>query len=481
MTNATTARTGLALHWKVLIGLALGVVVGLVMNVAWTQATWQSLGVNDAKAFLSGAASAEPGANDGASFVAHASVFVSQAGKFVGDLFLRLLRLIAVPVVLFSLVAAVAGVGDFRRLGRLGGLTVGVFAVTAVLAVMIGMVLTSVVRPGKFVDAQTRDKIVAQFADAANQRVASAEKFGNDNSIWTQVVDAFAANPFAAMSSGNMLQVVTTAILLGVGLTLVGDARRRQAVEMFETLAEACLRVVGLVMKLAPYAVFCLTAAILANLGWSILAAVAVFVVTTIAGLALILFVQYPALMYAFTTRENRMTFGRFFKAMAPAKLLAFSSSSSAATLPVTMECTRNLGVSERVTGFVCPLGTTINMDGTAFYQVMCVTFLAQLFGVELSLAQHATIGFMAILVAIGSPGLPGASIVLMVFVLDAVKVPTQGLAIIIAVDRVLDMCRTVVNVAGDAAASVIVASKEGELATEAAMQSQTQAAADSR
>lgn len=466
MTTTQQSRKRLALHWKVLIGLVLGIVVGLIVNSAWTDATWQSMGVNDAKALLAGKASATAGANDGATWVAHASAFVSQAGKFVGDLFLRLLRLIAVPVVLFSLIAAVAGVGDFRKLGRLGGLTVSIFAVTAVIAVLIGFAISLTTRPGSHVDAATRDKIVADYADAASKRVGDASKFGSENSIWSQIVDAFAANPFAALSTGNMLQVVTASLLLGIGLTLVADSKRKQVVELFETLAEACLRVVGLIMQLAPYAVFCLTAAILANLGWKILASVAVFVIATIGGLAIILFVQYPALMYAFTTRQNRMTFSRFFRAMAPAKLLAFSSSSSAATLPVTMECTRRLGVSERVTGFVCPLGTTINMDGTAFYQVMCVLFLAQLFGVDLTLADHVTIGFMAILVAIGSPGLPGASIVLMVFILDAVKIPAAGIGIIIAVDRILDMCRTVVNVAGDAAASVIVASREGELAT---------------
>jgi proton glutamate symport protein len=171
--------------------------------------------------------------------------------------------------------------------------------------------------------------------------------------------------------------------------------------------------------------------------------------------------------MYAMT--GGAMKPGTFFRAMAPAKLLAFSSSSSAATLPVTMECTRRLGVSDQVTGFVLPLGTTINMDGTALYQVMCVTFLAQMFGVDLSLTDQITVAFMAILVAIGSPGLPGASLVLMVFILEAVKVPVEGMAIILAVDRILDMCRTVVNVAGDATAAVIVAKSEGQLQKDAA------------
>jgi len=390
--------------------------------------------------------------------------------KFIGDLFVRLLKLIAVPVVLFSLVAAVAGVGDFRRLGRLGAKTIGIFALTAVLAVTLALVITNVVRPGRFVSEATREQLLTQGAAGAESRVASAAKFGSESTVWTQLLNAVAINPFAALASGDMLQVVTLAILLGIGLTLLTDKQRTTAHEMFDILAQACLKVVGIVMKLAPLAVFCLTAALIAQLGWSVIATLSVFVVSTALGLALILFVQYPVVMYLFT--GGRMKPARFFKAMAPAKLLAFSSSSSSATLPVTMQCTRTLGVSERVTGFVLPLGTTINMDGTALYQVMCVTFLAQLFAIDLTIAEQIKVAGMAILVAIGSPGLPGSSLVLMVFILQSVGVPPQGMAIIIAVDRILDMCRTVVNVAGDAAAAVVVAQSEGELAPAPALAS---------
>jgi Na+/H+-dicarboxylate symporter len=446
----------IAAHWWILLALVLGVAAGAGLNAWWN---WSSLGVVDSGAWLAGKAS---DANANARAGAAMAKFAVELNKFVGDLFVRLLRLIAVPVVLFSLVAAVAGVGDFRRLGRLGGKTVGVFALTAVGAVAIALVITNVVKPGTFVGAETREQLLAQQAAAASARIKTAGSFASENTIWSQVLDAFASNPFAALSSGNMLQVVTMSLLLGIGLTLLSDDQRKRAHELFDILALACLRVVGLVMKLAPFAVFCLTMAMVAQLGWSVVAALSVFVAATVGGLAMILFVQYPSLMWLMT--RGAMPPGRFFRAMMPAKLLAFSSSSSAATLPVTMECTRRLGVSDQVTGLVLPLGTTINMDGTALYQVMCVTFLAQLFGVDLSIADQITVALMAILVAIGSPGLPGASLVLMVFILEAVNVPAEGMAIIIAVDRILDMCRTVVNVAGDATAAVIVAKSEGEL-----------------
>ncbi|MFO0856459.1 MAG: dicarboxylate/amino acid:cation symporter [Phycisphaerales bacterium] len=455
-THSERKPAKIAPHWWIVFALIAGVLVGVGLSSMWS---WQSVGVGDSAAFLA----AKPSdANSSASAFAHVARFTIDFNKFIGDLFVRLLRLIAVPVVLFSLVAAVAGVGDFRKLGRLGGKTLGIFALTAVAAVCIALVITNVVRPGRFVSTETKEQLLAQQATAAAARVQTADKFGAENTIWSQILDAFPANPFAALSTGNMLQVVTLSLLLGIGLTLLHDDQRRKAHEMFEILAAACLKVVGLVMKLAPIAVFCLTASMVAQLGWSVVAALSVFVAATAGGLAIILFVQYPAIMFAFTRGAMKPT--TFFRAMAPAKLLAFSSSSSAATLPVTMECTRRLGVSEQVTGFVLPLGTTINMDGTALYQVMCVTFLAQLFGVDLTLADQVTVAFMAILVAIGSPGLPGASLVLMVFILEAVNVPAQGMAIILAVDRILDMCRTVVNVAGDAAAAVVVAHSEGEL-----------------
>ena len=449
----------LAFHWWILISLVAGVIVGLAINHWWTAESWRALGVADAPAYLAHAPDQTP--NEGAGAVASVIRFAGELAKFVGDLFLRLLRLMAVPVVLFSLIAAVAGVGEPKQLGRLGSKTLLVFALTAVIAVVIALAITNVTRPGTHVSDATRIELLDLKATEATARAKTFGDFAATNTVWTQLLAAVPTNPFKAMADGEMLQVVTFSILIGAGLLMVVPARRDPALRVVEALAEACLRVVGFIMMLAPIAVFCITVLLLSRLGLSVLGALSVFVASTLAGLAIILFVQYPALMIAMTHGPWKMTYARFFRAMAPAQLLAFSSSSSAATMPVTMECCNRLGVPRRVSGLVVPLGTTINMDGTALYQVMCVTFLAQLYGIPLSLMDQLTIGFMAIIVAIGSPGLPGASLVLMVFILEAFSIPIEGLAIIIAVDRLLDMARTVINVSGDAAAAVIVAGSD--------------------
>jgi Na+/H+-dicarboxylate symporter len=451
----------LAMHWWILMALLAGAALGLTLNQVWTPASWKALGVTDPASFLAGKTAPDASGSTEATepgMLAHAARFAIDLAKFVGDLFLRLLRMLAVPVVLFSLIAAVAGVGEPRELGTLGGRTLLVFALTAVIAVIIALAITNITTPGAHVSDETRVKLQSERMADATARAGTYAEFAQNNTIWSQLLNAFPANPFKAMAEGEMLQVVTFSTFLGAGLLLVPTARRAPALGVVEALADACLRGVGLIMKLAPIAVFCITATLLARLGLSVLAALSVFVASTLVGLAIILFVQYPALIRLLTHGPRRMTYARFFKGMAPAQLLAFSSSSSAATMPVTMECCDRLGVPRRVSGLVVPLGTTINMDGTALYQVMCVTFLAQLYDIPLTLIDQISIAFMAILVAIGSPGLPGASLVLMVFILSAFKIPIEGLAIIIAVDRLLDMARTVINVSGDAAAAVIVA-----------------------
>lgn len=470
MPPTTAPRLRLALHWWILIALALGVVAGLAVNLFWTAEVWKSLGVHDPKAFLAHTAS---DANISHSFAADAARFVNELGKFIGDLFIRLLRLVAVPVVLFSLLAAVGGVGSARELGRLGARTLGIFALTAVLAVLIAFGVALSVQPGRFVTPEARDRLVQVQSAAADARIQTADDFAKANTLWSQVLDVFPANPFNALATGNVMQVVMMAVLFGVGLTLIESEKRRLAVSWCEAFGEAGLKVVGLVLLAAPLAVFCMTAAMVGSLGWSVLTAAGAFMLAVVGGLALICYGVYP-LAIRFLTPDRgpglsgmpgapRITVRQFLRALAPAQVLAFSSSSSAATMPVTMQCCDALRLPRRVTNFVVPLGTTVNMDGTALYQVMCVTFLAQLFGVDLSLANHFTIGAMAILVAIGSPGLPGASLVLMVFILEAVNIPAHGIAIILAVDRLLDMARTVVNVTGDAAACVVVARGERE------------------
>jgi proton glutamate symport protein len=451
---------GKPMHWWVLGALVLGVALGVLLHMGLDAAAWNSMGVADSSAFLKRTASE---ANANAGFAANSTRFALESAKFVGDLFLRLLRMLAVPIVLFSIIAAVAGVGDPKTLGRMGARTLGVFSLTACCAVVLAGAMTLLVKPGTFLDASVRDKIAADFAGEAAKRITTNKEFASSNTIWSQLLDAFPANPFKALADGNMLQVVVFSVLVGLGVLFAQHHAKDKVTHFFEALADACLRLVGLVMKLAPLAVFCLTALLVSQLGLSVLKALSVFVLVVLAGLAIINFLQYPLVIKLLGQRGRTISIREYFKAMTPAQLLAFSSSSSAATMPVTMECCDAMRVPRKVSGFVVPLGTTINMDGTAFYQVMCVTFLAQAFGIALSASDLVGISLMAIIVAIGSPGLPGASLVLMVFILDAFKIPASGLALIIAVDRVLDMARTVVNVSGDAAASVVVASWERE------------------
>jgi len=455
----------LALHWKVLIALAFGIICGVLINKFWTVDSWSRVGVDDAAAYL--AFRAAP-FDEPLGFQAPVLRFVIMANKFFGDLFLQSLKFIAVPIVLFSLISAIASVGDLRKIGRLGIKTLACFLFTLVIAVAIAVIIGKVVAPGTFVDEETRNAIVAQYGDAATSRVADAQKLtsqGGMSYMFSYLLGIVPTNPFAAIANAQMMQVVATALLLGIGLTMIPRETAEPVIRFCVGIAEAIMALVRIIMALAPLAVFCLTVQFVATVGVSALASVLVFCLCVIGGLAIVLFIEYPLLMLAVTPAGNKLGYRRFFRGLAPAMTLAFSSSSSSATLPVTIQCARDgLGVPEDIVNFVCPLGTTLNMDGTALYQVISVLFLAQLYGVDLSLAQHITVGIMAAVVAVGTPGLPGASIVMMAIVLESVGVPTQGVAIILAVDRVLDMCRTIVNVSGDAVACVVVAGTEGRL-----------------
>ncbi|MFO0860602.1 MAG: dicarboxylate/amino acid:cation symporter [Phycisphaerales bacterium] len=454
----TDSRPGLALHWKVLIALAMGVLLGAAIHEFWTASTWSRFGVGNSADFR--AFRPNP-ANDAAGAAAVVIRFAADLNDFVGRLFLQALRFIAVPIVLFSLIIAVAGVGDLRKIGRIGLKTLLCFGATLVIAVTIAVVLGKVVAPGTFVTAQTRAHILAQYAGEATQRVATAHQL-KDQGVWAYLLGIIPTNPFNAFANAQMMQVVASAFLLGIGLTLIPRERAAPVVAFCEGVTEAVMALVRLIMFFAPLAVFCLIVQFVASVGVGALKSVLVYCLCVIGGLAIVLFLEYPALMYALTPRQNRMTPGRFFRGMAPAMTLAFSSSSSSATLPVTIQCARDrLGVPSDIVNFVCPIGTTLNMDGTAFYQVISVLFLAQLYGVDLTLAQHATVGVMSAVVAVGTPGLPGASVIMMAIVLESVGIPTEGVAIILAVDRVLDMCRTIVNVSGDAVACVVVAGTE--------------------
>jgi Na+/H+-dicarboxylate symporter len=459
-----TEPKGMSLHWKVLIALGAGILLGAAINELWTPAVWASLGVQDSKAFLAFKAS---DVNESASAAASFVRFVGRLNKFLGDFFLQSLKFIAVPIVFFSLVLAVAGVGDIRKIGRVGTKTLICFATTLLIATAIAVVLGMIVAPGTWVSEADRAKIVAEYASEAAARVQTAHQL-KDQGVWAYLLGIIPTNPFNAMANAQMLQVVATAFLLGVGLTQIPREKSEPFVRISEAVSEAVMALVRIIMMLAPIAVFCLVTQFVAVVGVGALKSVAVYCACVIGGLGIVLLIEYPLLMIAVTPRGNRMGYRRFFKGMAPAMTLAFSSSSSSATLPVTIQCARDrLKVPEDIVNFVCPMGTTLNMDGTSLYQVISVIFLAQLYGVDLTVAQYVTVGIMAAVISVGMPGLPGASVAMMAIVLESVGVPTEGIAIILAVDRLLDMARTIVNVSGDAVACVMVAGSEGTLARE--------------
>jgi len=434
----------LALHWQILVGMALGVVAGVAVNLGQEP--------------LAAAGQAAP-------TIGAALAFVARANAFVGDLFLRGLRFIAVPVVLFSLVVGASGLADLRKLSRVGGRTFGIYLFTTAMAISIGLLLANVLQPGAFLSDGLRDQLAAAAAADTAQKVSAAVA----PDVWATLLDMVPANPFEAVAKGNMLQVVTAALALGLGLARLPADRARPVIALFEGLNDAVLVVVHAVMRLAPVAVFCLVAKVMATMGLEALGALLVYCLTVVLGLVLVTFGVYPGLLRAFAKVGPR----RFFTAIAPAQLLAFSSSSSNATLPVTMECVEErLGVSEEITSFVIPLGATVNMDGTALYQGVAAVFIAQVYGIDLSLGDQLTIVLTATLASIGTAGVPGVGLVMLVIVLQAVGMGDDamrgGIAIIFGVDRLLDMCRTVTNVTGDCMVAAVVAHQEGELAPEA-------------
>lgn len=443
----------LPLHWKILIALALGIAAGLVLNLTWTDETWAGVGVGDKAEFL---AHRPLDLNKHATLVGHLTRFAVDATEFVGRLFVQCLRFVAVPIVLFSLIAGTASLGDLRKLGRIGGLTLAFFFCTTIFATVLGLIIANFAAPGKGIDPAVRERLMASGASEAAGRIASVEKVPP---LSQQLLDIVPRNPFEAMAQGNMLQVIVFAIVIGIGLTVLPRDRSGPAIAIFETLASVMTLAVDALMRLAPVACFCLICPMVTKLGIDILAALGYYSILVVAGLGFLLFVEYPFLLIVF----GRFSPRRFFAGMGAAQLTALSTSSSNATLGVTMECCRKLGVSPQVTSFVCPLGATINMDGTAMYQAMAAMFIAQFWGIDLTFGQQTTILLTATLASVGAPGIPSSGMVLLVGVLASVGVPVQGIAVVLGIDAVLDRFRTVVNVTGDAMTAVIVARMQGE------------------
>jgi proton glutamate symport protein len=415
------------LHTQILIGLVLGVVLGLganLLEIGWLQSALAAL---------------EP----------------------VGRAFIRLITMVVVPLVAASLLIGTASLGDLRKLGRIGGKTVVYYLATTAIAVIIGLVLSNLILPGSRIDPSTRDNLSAAFAGEAGEKMALAAE---SPSLVETLLEMIPRNPFEAAARMDLLPLIVFTVLFGAALTLVDKERRDAVLRVAEGINDTIMVLIDWIMLLAPYAVFALIAAVVARFGLDLLRSLLFYALTVVAGLVLHAFGTY-ALVTRFLVKLNPVD---FYRRIAKAPLVAFSTSSSNATLPVTMETAEeSLGVSPPVASFVLPLGATINMDGTALYQAVATMFIAQIYALPMGLEQQITIVLTATLASIGAAGVPSAGIIILILVLQSVGVgPTEaaaGIALILGVDRILDMLRTAVNVTGDLTAASFVARTEGE------------------
>ena len=462
-------KKGLALHWQVIIGLLLGVVY------AW--------------------ASIKYGWNE----------FTLDWIQPIGAIFINILKLIAVPLVLFSIISGVSSLGDIKKLGRIGVKTLGIYLVTTMFAVVVGLALVNIAQPGSSAsedlriknrisyelwrdagDIEVLDEINLSKQEENANIVAEVSKAEPSNNEWVSdklnkaentknsgplqpLVDVVPNNIFKALTEMQMLQIIFFAIFFGVVVTGLNDKRKKVVVDFVDAINEVFVQMVWVVMKAMPVFVFTLMAGQIVKAAGTdpenfnqLLSFLLRYGVVVVLGLVIMAFVVYPLVISLFV---KNMTYKKFLNGMRDAQITAFSTSSSAATLPVTMKCVEeNLGVSERTTSFVLPIGATVNMDGTSLYQAVAVVALAQFHMVDLSIYQQAIIVLTATLASIGAAAVPSAGLVLMIIVLESVGLNPAWIALIFPIDRILDMCRTVVNVTGDSTVSTLVAASEGEL-----------------
>ena len=380
-----------------------------------------------------------------------------------GKIFINLLKLIAVPLVFASLIKGVSSLSDVSKLSRIGGKTITIYLFTTVVAVTFGLLLVNIVQPGTSFSEEKRLELKEQYASNAASKIASAKGVKEDGPLQF-IVDMVPSNLIQATGNNkNMLQVIFFAILFGIAIVMLPSEKTSIVKGFFDGVNDIILKIVDLIMLTAPYGVFALLAGLVVDFGGSaeLFQALGIYSLSVVIGLLLMIMVVYPLILKSFT----KLKYFDFFKCIAPAQMLAFSTSSSAATLPVTMErCEDHLGVSKEVSSFVLPLGATINMDGTSLYQAVAAVFIAQAFGYDLDLSQQLTIVLTSTLASIGAAAVPGAGMVMLVIVLSSIGIDPEGIALIFAVDRLLDMLRTVVNVTGDATVASVVAATEGQL-----------------
>jgi len=416
----------LELHWQILLGMLAGVIFAFAM----VQLEW-------------------------------GPKFISDWIKPFGNIFINSLKLIAVPLILASLIKGVSDLKDISKLSKMGGRTIFIYIITTVVAVSIGLGVVNIVKPGASISEETRTELVENYKGDAEAIKSKADKQQETGPLQA-LEDLVPSNIFqAASDNGNMLQVIFFAIFFGIGLILIPEEQSSPVKKFFDGFNEVILKLIDLIMLAAPFGVFALLAALVVESpSLDLFKALAWYAFCVVLGLTLMLGV-YLLMVWIFTKTSP----STFMKGMSPAQLLAFSTSSSAATLPVTMErVEEHLGVDEEVTSFVLPIGATINMDGTSLYQAIAAVFIAQAFGMDLSLSAQLGIIVTATLASIGSAAVPGAGMVMLVIVLAQAGIPEAGLALIFAVDRPLDMCRTVINVSGDATVSMMVAKSVGKL-----------------
>lgn len=410
----------LALHWQILIGIAAGILFGLL----GAEMGWAS--------------------------------YIEDWIKPFGTIFINLLKMIAVPLIVTSLVTGIANLKDISKLGKMGGRTFGIYIVTTAVAISVGLIVVNVVKPGHLLKPETRDMMSEKFAENAADKIKAAEDVRNASPL-QPLVDMVPDNLFkAATENSSMLKVIFFVVFFGIGLILIPEDQAKPVVDFFSGANEVIMKLIDIIMLFAPIGVFALLASLIVELpSTDLLVALLGYSICVLLGLSILIFGFYPLLVKTYAKKG----YGFFLRGIAPAQLLAFSTSSSAATLPVSMErAEEHLGVDEEVASFVLPIGATINMDGTALYQGVAAVFIAQTFGMNLGLGAQLGIILTATLASIGTAAVPGAGMVMLVIVLAQAGIPEAGLALIFAVDRPLDMCRTIANVTSDLSVSMLVA-----------------------
>ncbi len=383
---------------------------------------------------------------------------------WIGTIFIRLVKMLVVPLVLVSLILGAASLGDIRKVGKMGLKAFAFFMLTTAVAAVIGICIANIGNPGKGLAAETKDQLVSQYQDQAAEKTVGALDMAS-KSEFEKIIDLLIrlvpTNPFQALTEGDMLGVIFFSLFLGITITLIDKDKALTLIKAFDGLNDAVIKMVTLAMETAPYGVFALMVGVVSQLGLDILLLLFKYAIIVVVGLLLHVMITHFAFIRFYVQKNPLM----FIRAIKEAIVLAFSTSSSSATLPISMNVAeKNLGVSRQITSFVLPLGATINMDGTALYQAVAAIFIAQVFGIDLTIMQQLTVILTATLASVGAAGVPGAGMITLALVLSTIGVPETGIALIFGLDRILDMCRTTINIIGDLTLTMVMAKSEGEI-----------------